>query len=544
MSHASLHPSIAVHTPGRAPRAGRLVPLIGLLAVGLFFGGSVFSGSIFVGHSADAQIFPSLPDTCTSAYTDGVVHSEQVATVGTSLELRWTDAAVADQKVVLIVNGNGYSGAAYRDLADHLARNGFLLAIAMRPNNGVGGDGAYVLDALQETLDAYRLRPTTGAALVGHSRGGELVAEAAILDDALGSGYRIDAVVGLSPSADGYALDGTDTPAYLTLYGSQDEDLTGFGGTVKEAFRAYDDAGTEGTTTCNSPPCIALAPPFEKNLVHIYGADHAGLIGDATNATGALLGLQQDREYLDPADQLCITKAYVTGFLRWRLLGKSVYKGLIRGEWQPLSVVSIDSAKADGFGNPAGADRRLFVQNAPVQRRVIANFESGMPAHSTSIDVVTQLLGAGSMSGTSSYIRQNTDHVAIGWVATGAGQWIRFGVPSTSGNGGTYTHFALRVGQLEKAPVPYDNPVNADQAFWIGLQDGGGAISWHRVDEVPAPDRATDGTTNAKSVFRTVRVPVHQIDGIDLAQVTGVYLYFDRTTHGTLLVDSLEWHRD
>jgi len=81
------------------------------------------------------------------------------------------------------------------------------------------------------------------------------------------------------------------------------------------------------------------------------------------------------------------------------LLGKDVYKGLLRGEWQPPSVEAITTVKPDAFGNPAGSDLRLFVQTSPPQRRVIQSFETDLGAPTLGPGVVAQHNSAGQLSG-------------------------------------------------------------------------------------------------------------------------------------------------
>ncbi len=133
----------------------------------------------------------------------------------------------------------------------------------------------------------------------------------------------------------------------------------------------------------------------------------------------------------------------------------------------------------------------------------------------------------------------------VGWDGGDASQWVRFAVPAGSRDGSTYSHFSLRIGQLGGAPSPFDNTVNANQSVWVGLEDAGGDISWHQLTGIPAPDRYTaDGTIRAQSHLATRRIATSALDDIDLSDVRAVRLFFSAHTHGTVLVDSLEWHRE
>lgn len=493
-----------------------------------------------------AQVQVQLPpDACTSQLTPG--RPSDTLLPGGETTLITTSGALAGKKVVLLINGNCYVGSYYTALAEHLAQNGFIVGVFVRAGNAASVPAVFdEIDAVLAEVGIALNDPDLKIALVGHSVGGKLAIEAAKANTDQNLDYPISAVATLAPKASlGSELDGWNVSAYLSLYGSQDDDVSAYTASVDEAFYAYDVNGTESSTTCNVPPCQATTPPFQKTMVFAYGADHAGLVGvDAlTSSCGDYT--PQDLEYLSAADTLCITKAYVTGFLRWHLWGDSVYKGMLRGEWKPLSIAAIDTAEADGFGNPAGSPLRLFFQNSPVQHKTIKNFNTGLGTYTISPNAVIQHATAGSFSGTPFWVRHNTASAMIGWEGGAGSKWVRFEVPADARNGSNYTHFSLRLGQLQGAPVPYNNPVNTDQNIWVGLQDGGGSISWHQVNGIPAPDRYTDaGVIRAQTHMSTRRISLASIAGINEADVRGIYLYFNANTAGTLMVDSLEWHRD
>lgn len=493
---------------------------------------------------AAAQIFPAFPDACTSKLTPGTVTLAPTALLSTTFVS--TPAAIAGKKVVLLVNGNCFSGSSYVPLAEHLAENGFVAGILERLGNVANVPDVFdSLDAVLAQLGLSPSDPDLEIALVGHSVGGRLVVEAAKANTDQGLGYPIRVVATLAPAAAlTTVLDGWDVEAYLTLYGSQDEDKTAYDSQVDEAFFSYDKQGTETSTTCNTPPCIALSPAFQKTMAFVYGADHAGLVGIGA-ITGNCSLAPQGLDYLSAADTLCITKAYLTGFLRWHLWGDTVYKGMLRGEWQPLSVATIDTAEADANGNPAGSPLRLFLQNSPVQRRTINAFTGGLGsfAKSSAIDVLpadpTDLPGAPYR------VRHHTDYAVIAWNTAHGSEWVRFDVPAGSRDGSTYTHFSLRLGQVHGAPAPNDNPAGADQSLWVGLEDGTGAISWHQLNGIAAPDRFTDGPSiRAQSHLTTRRLPVAWLTGVDTTDIRFVRLFFTSGNRGTVMVDNLEWHRD
>lgn len=493
---------------------------------------------------AAAAIFPALPDACTSKLTPGTPAISPTALFSTNIVAN--AAGIAGKRVALLVNGNCFAGSSYLPLANHLAENGFVAVIFERPGNTASVPAVFdALDAALDQLGFSPRDPELKIALVGHSVGGKLVVEAAAANTDQSLGYPIAAVATLAPVASlTTQLDGWDVPAFLTLYGSQDDDVQAYTSTVDEAFVAYDNQGTETSTTCNAPPCVALSPPFQKTMGFIYGADHAGLIGVSVNGGNCALS-PQGLDYLSATDTLCITKAYLTGFLRWHLWGDGVYKGMLRGDWKPLSVVSIDTAQADGFGNPAGSPLRLFLQNSPVQHRTINAFTGGLGSFTKSSAIDVMFADPTDLDQAPYRVRHHTDYAVIGWTGAAGSEWVRFAVPAGSRDGSTYTHFSLRLGQVHGAPAPSDNTPGVDQSLWVGLEDGGGAISWHQLIGIPTPDRFTDaGTPRAQSHLATRRIPLSSLGAIDTSDVRFVRFFFSSGTQGTVMIDSIEWHRD
>lgn len=483
-----------------------------------------------------------VPDACTHSLTAGPLTVAPLA--GGEIRVFSTPGAVRGKRVVLMINGNGFSSANYDPLATHLASNGFITAVFARAGNIASLPA--VFDAIDDVLAHLGIAvndPDLDLALVGHSVGGRLVLDAAQENSTGLLGYPIKVVATLAPVASTTAfIDGWDISAYLSIYGSQDEDVDAYDGTVNEAFFAYDRAGTENSTTCNTPPCVATSPAFQKTMVFAYGADHAGVIGLAFS--GNVVD-PQNLDYLSAADSLCITKAYLTGFLRWHLWGDAIYKGMLRGEWKPISVGLIDTAEADGFGNPAGSPLRLFFQNSPVQHKSIQVFTGGLGSFTKTTGLVFEAEVAGDWAASPFSIRHDGHLAFVGWDGSSGNQWLRLAVPAGSRDGSNFSHFSLRLGQLNGVPAPHDNPVNANQSVWVGLEDVNGAISWHNLTGIPAPDRYTaGGPIRAQSHLSTRRIATTAITGINLSDVRAVRLFFSSGTHGTLMIDNLEWHRD
>jgi hypothetical protein len=449
-------------------------------------------------------------------------------------------------QVALIVNGNGYSQQDYEDLAEFLARNGFIAVIAHRPTPLLyPTPAAFVVDALQATFAELGLDGDTPVALIGHSVGGQVVVNTAIYNQDTEAGYNIQAVVGLAPNAaDIGHLTGDHTPAYLLIYGSQDEDVEGDAMLPAEAFAAYDLAGMEDSTTCNTPPCLQLYPPFERIMIYIHGAGHAGLI----NSPGG--GCLQDQcdpisAYLSPADQFCIAKGYTNAFLRWKLRGETVNKLTARGDYTPPSIAAITSDAPDYKGNPAGSPLRLAFQVSPVLRRSVENFQDEQfDLFAVSPDVVHQLAGTDEHSDPPNYVRHQTRYLLVGWPNRDEGQHIGLNTPPNVRNTTHFSHLGLRLGQFGGAPFDYENPFDTEQSIQICLGDGRQfSCEWSHVwGTIPPNDPQPDDV--AHSVMNTISIPLGAFQGIDRSNVEAVLFLLPPDSQGTLMVDSIEWFLD
>lgn len=413
-------------------------------------------------------------------------------------EIRATAGSAGGKNVVLIVNGNGFPASDYAPLAGHLAYNGFIAAIIRRPG-GHGGDARFIVSAARTVLETLGLAPEdpeVKLALIGHSAAGALVVNAAAAET---SRLPVRAVVALAPSAlNSERLDGNAAGSYLLIYGSQDEDLTGFSDRRREAFRAYDLAGSEYSSTCNAPPDCFFEPPlpFEKTMIYIHGADHAGLVGSNRAAGG---NLPRDTEYVTPADQLCVVKTYVAGFLRWKLMGEARFRPLVRGASEPAPVDEITTAGPDALDNPADSPLRLQFQISPAQRRIIENFQAGPGDYSHSRKTVVRHADAGELSADDHYVRHDTGLALVGWNGGGAARWA---VPESARDGRTFTHFAFRAGQLHAAPAPYDNPEGQSRSFRLGLEDVSGRTDWREITGIAPRTRAWTSRPRRSAICR------------------------------------------
>jgi hypothetical protein len=454
-------------------------------------------------------------------------------------------SALAGQKakpVALIVNGNGYILSDYEDLASHLARAGFIAAVAQRP--GGGADPVeFSLAALEAVLDHFGLSPDTPVGLVGHSVGGGVVVNAAVRNHEQNLGFAIEAVIGLAPQVGNVPthLDAEHAPAYLLIYGSQDQDVHGLSNVANDAFAAYDLAGHEGSTTCHRGVC-RVAPGLDRTMLFIHGADHSGLIN--RTPTCPIGGCAEPfNSYLTTASQFCISKAYTEAFLRWAVADDPLYHKMVRGRWRPASIQNMVTALPDELGNPAGSPLRMRFQVGPARRSVIESFEDGAwEVSAVTPAVMTQLFDSGELLGTSANVRHLSRWLAVGWPQEGSWQLIGFKVPAGRRNVSTFTHVALRAGQLSALLTPdVANPANSSQLVLLGLSDGQQS-SWRWLKPIPPNDLRPSGKTH--SVMSTFAERLTGFSGIDKSNLESVLLAFPQGSQGTLLIDSLEWFRD
>ena len=206
--------------------------------------------------------------------------------------------------------------------------------------------------------------------LMGHSRGGEAVAVAAVFnrlpfypDDArvrFDFSFNVRAVVAIAPVDGQYKPANTSTKPenvnYLVLQGSHDADMRSFHGS-----RVYERVKfTDGNY-------------WFKSGLWIYGANHGQFNrvwgrADRPSPASALLNL---RQLIPDTEQQQIAKTYISAFLEATLRGKKGYLPLFR----------------DHRAAPAGwlPDRIYLHQFADTASQVVCNYEEDINLASTTI---------------------------------------------------------------------------------------------------------------------------------------------------------------
>lgn len=468
-------------------------------------------------------------------------------------------APPADRPLVLILNGAGYTYFDYDVVARHLAYNGFVAVVvqADEPNPVISCGGAGVIcieDRARKGLAYLKLFQSnwiwagqvdfTDISVAGHSRGGEAAVEAAEIirwEEAGLGNPGVRAVVSLAPTDvgdDGLTgkrrLLGRESPAFLVVYGSRDEQVQGVAASDPAplalphptGFALYDRAGTEGSLE-GFP--ISTDNQVEKAMQFVYMANHEQFSDRCGNPVC-------NPSILSCANQQKVTKGLVNAFLRWKVLGESGYKDYFNGTVQNPWGLEVWPQLSDGSWN---------------SRRVIDNFQDGEVGTST-------MGGALSVNGnlTATVVDNwDTDERSLHGPEDGqrlevthdlasVSNILQWTIPAGKGNFSGFTHLSFRIGQ------GYGS-VGAAQ---VKVRIRRGASSWSSLvssatyGEIPEPDAYTSGLClsgfySDRTIvhMRTIRIPLSAFGG-DLTDVERVQIRFeDATTQDKILyLDNLE----
>jgi dienelactone hydrolase len=276
----------------------------------------------------------------------------------------WYPDGAGPFPLALIVHGNHdmaeFSDPGYEYLGELLASRGFILASVDENflNSGITDlpkeqavRGWMLLEHLKlwRKWNASQGNPFFGKvdlgniALMGHSRGGEAAATAALYnklafdpDDAtipLNYGFAIKSIVAIAPPDGQYKPAGEprrlENVSYLTLQGANDADVSSFSGSSQfDRVKFTDEHG-----------------PWFRAEIYAYRANHGQFNtvwgrSDAGEPLGRYLNL---KPLMKPEDQRRISKTYISAFLEATLHGKREYLPLFRDyrvgrDWLPKTL--------------------------------------------------------------------------------------------------------------------------------------------------------------------------------------------------------------
>jgi dienelactone hydrolase len=266
----------------------------------------------------------------------------------------WYPEGAGPFPLALIVHGNHdmaeFSDPGYAYLGELLASRGFILASIDENflNSGLFHDppkqqqvrGWMLLEHLKLWREWTRTagNPFYGRvdmqhiALMGHSRGGEAAATAALFnrmqyypdnaDIRFDYGFAIQAVVAIAPAEGQYKPAGQNRwiqdVSYLTLQGSNDADVSEFMGSLQWEHVRYTEPG-----------------PWFKTEIYVYRANHGqfNTVWGRADAGEPLSWFLNLKPLLPGAEQRRISKTYIAAFLEATLKGRREYLPLFE-DWR------------------------------------------------------------------------------------------------------------------------------------------------------------------------------------------------------------------
>ncbi|MCE2455868.1 MAG: hypothetical protein J4G12_08670 [Gemmatimonadetes bacterium] len=394
----------------------------------------------------------------------------------------WYPAGDGPFPLVLVVHGNhnmrDFSDPGYDYLGNLLASRGYILASVDENfiNGGIRGEndarGWFLLKHIEqfERFNEESGNPFFGRvamdriALIGHSRGGEAVANAAAFnrlarypDDAtvvFDFEYGIRGIVSIAPVDGQYLPTGRKVVAkdlsYLTFHGSHDGDVTSFHG-----LRLYDR--------------VVLGDPDEmrfKSAVYVYRANHGQWntvwgAHDRGPRSGRSLDL---RSLITPEEQRRFAEIYVSAFLEAVLKDNLDYLPIFRdhrviGDWLPKTMY------VTRFETNAFRELASFEEDIDVETGTAAGVGLRGDSLSTWKESTLTLRSSNRATTSSS---QESQAVTVGWSAGGEDE-----DDESDGDGGPTPSEGDRSGSsgAESDPALNDGAGDGAAAATRGLPD-------------------------------------------------------------------------
>ncbi|GAA1588969.1 MULTISPECIES: Calx-beta domain-containing protein [Kribbella] len=375
--------------------------------------------------------------------------------------------------------------------------------------------------------------------LMGHSRGGEGVARAAVLNADRGGLYGIRAVLPLAPTDFARAtVPGVAMSVVLPYCDGDVSDL--------EGQQFYDD--TRYSVTGDTAP---------RSTVTVLGADHNFFNTEWT--PGQSVAPSNDDWAGDEKESPCGAKtpsrltakqqqavgtAYIAGFFRLQL----------GHERQFLPQFDGSDARAESAGK---AVVRVVSQAPLASREDLNHFDTALPAGAVSgkatatvcAGVTTTEVKAALPTCMTTDDWANAPHWTTAWFASktpttavtklkwsGSNGVVRVAVPAWKRDVRRFAALTFRA-----APDPAGKPTTD---LTVGVVDGLGraaAVPVSTVSDALVRMPGANGNGLPKNLLRTVRIPLTSLKGVDLSDVRSVELRTDRVATGSAYVSDLSF---
>jgi len=369
-------------------------------------------------------------------------------------------------------------------------------------------------------------------ALSGHSRGGEGVVAAEVLNQTWPAPHSILAVNAIAPTdQDSMTEYVPSEAAYYLIVGARDGDVSNMQG-----VRTYDRAFPDG------------APDRKpKTFAYVYGANHnyfntiwtpTAALGMANPWAGSVDDYPGSMPALTAAQQREMALTTVTAFFRWQLLGQIAFREILTGRIKPATV----------------PNQSVFLTFQDGERTTIDNFEQpGMVATSNTVAGTNAAPGFGTFEErrlnhdgsiypgnppTDNFFYHDTIGLKLAWAAP---QTYTVNIPGGAGNFTAFSHLTLRI--AKKASV---NGTGPDINVNVQLEDSlGHTALWplrsDQFDRIPHAyeDPESFPTVN---VLTGVRIPLRNFTQnnsmVDLANIVKITIAVEGS--GEIAIDDIE----
>jgi len=363
--------------------------------------------------------------------------------------------------------------------------------------------------------------------LSGHSRGGEAIVAATLLNSTLhvptdppvGStshnfGFGIKSLYAIAP-VDGQFDNGpiTLTAAdYYVMHGTHDGDVSGFDGQ-----RMYNRAFPVNNPTSHF-----------KGLLWVYGANH----GQWNTKWGTCCeGLVGPSPLISDNDQRQIGKTYMSAYFLASLRGMAPYRYFLEGEASfaslPASVTRVFQ-----YQDPV----RLFVNHYEEDTDPATGSFSGV-SNATSGFFQNYVVYRFSDFGPPHFLWGQTQGLIAGWKEGGS----ELRIDLKKGGVGNYKFLAMHVGQTHESTPDLNTP-GTDKDFSVQVEFTGGTgpeVAVSSYGKLVYPLVTNSGT---KSVQQTIRIPLADLssDKFKSSDIRRIILRFNRQSKGNIAVDEIQ----